>query len=393
MDTIKIRTEVSKEMLTENFEYFESMLNGKFSDSEANVDFEELLQLINCVKTGIISNNLHAFYGYKQRKDYNKIIKLDSDILRQINNFTDTEEGNFTTEIISETVLPDKIPEFVLTRLRDSFYNNIANKFDLAIAGGYLTGEIVNNKMWEDSDVDFFFIGTEKVTKEKVKEIVDYIIQLKQSTDKMSYYITENAVTVSCKNYKIQIILKQYNTIDNLLNSFDINCCKIALYKNRFYSSLGAINSLIWKTNVITKDTKWSSQTTKRYLKYLNRGFSIKVLDGPEDIVTKIRENIENIYMVKLNMFYYKISNKIVYGVYDLVLCNKQYLYFRMISTLQIDCTELIEDFYTADKKYSQVGFDCRGKDIEDIWGKFEVKVINYNKPMEFKINTFECFF
>lgn len=294
--------------------------------------------------------------------------------------------------------IKDTIDTCVIPKILKSKYNIMANKFGLAIAGGYLVGMLKSGKMYPDSDVDFFFIGNECITKEYIKEIVDYIKVSFTGCDS-NIYITRNAVTVTGAGIKIQIVLKQYNNIENLVKSFDIDCCKIVLYNNVLSCAEEAKRSLTYNVNIIRSDCTWTSLTSKRYVKYFNRLFDICIAGEQSDeyfkhrIETAIKEKSIS-SMANSERFCYFSKKTFLYGVTELlcrmlnVQCN---LYKLQPGELEnMENFNVLTSFYSTKDTFIKNGTSAT---LPDYWERTPVVVQNYTAPYTTSIDVLFNFF
>jgi len=107
----------------------------------------------------------------------------------------------------------------------------IKNWNDIVVAGGHIIAAIKNNEEASLSgDIDIFFIGKE-LTKEKViqkiKNIYEWVTDFYEQ--KPTIWLTDDNVTFMLNGNKIQIITRRtFDTTSELLNSFDLDCCRFA---------------------------------------------------------------------------------------------------------------------------------------------------------------------
>jgi len=107
----------------------------------------------------------------------------------------------------------------------------IKNWDDIVVGGGHVIAAIKNNEQASLSgDIDIFFIG-KKVTKEKiiqkVKNIYKWVTDFYEQKPTIKIY--NETVTMLVRNYKIQVITQRtFSSVSELLNSFDLDCCRFA---------------------------------------------------------------------------------------------------------------------------------------------------------------------
>jgi len=91
---------------------------------------------------------------------------------------------------------------------------------------------------------------------------------------------------------EIQFILQNNRTVSELLSRFDIDCCSLAIYKDKFYGTKRSIYSIVNRTNVIDP-TRQSPSYIMRLHKYRRRGFGIFVPGmSVEEYMSATRSNI-----------------------------------------------------------------------------------------------------
>ncbi|KAL0222515.1 hypothetical protein RCL1_002369 [Eukaryota sp. TZLM3-RCL] len=98
-------------------------------------------------------------------------------------------------------------------------------------------------------------------------------------------YRTKNGITIICGTWKIQVILRLYNSISEIIHGFDIGSSAVAFNGNEVYLTSLSKLSYMYKINVV--DTTRRSTTYERRLrKYFDRGFAIVF---PNLDITKLR--------------------------------------------------------------------------------------------------------
>lgn len=178
----------------------------------------------------------------------------------------------------------------VLSRLN---YDNIL------IAGGAITSLLLQRN-W-DNDIDIFIYGlTEEEANYKVEEIIQNIydsyldfksaqIQAEHKKDVpnqdirgeiganevMNNIRNRHCISIQFNNgAKIQIILRLYNTLSEILHGFDLGSCAMGYDgKQVYFTSLGKF-AYEYLANVIDPSRR-STTYEKRLLKYYERGFNI----------------------------------------------------------------------------------------------------------------------
>lgn len=216
------------------------------------------------------------------------------------------------------------------------------NMNNVCIAGGFnrsiLLGQDVN-------DIDLFFYGLNKEQiKNKLRTLVNELIQqiseqypnytcitlYKQNSNvyeilcldnKINY--KEDLITNARKNkiiLKIQIILKEYFDIQNILNSFDLwaSCVAYDVSTNKVYFNEKGKFAYKYMINIVD-ETMYSELYDMRLQKYFSYGFDIVM---PEININKIQKNM----IFQKSIFDLDITNinKNILYVNNYSLNNKQ---------------------------------------------------------------------
>ena len=150
---------------------------------------------------------------------------------------------------------------------------NLENVF---IAGGALRSSLINQRY---SDIDIF--STEN----------KYLDEFQESL--LGWDLVYDAVklkTLKKGNDKIQLIYREYESIESCLDTFDFTICQFAMDNNYLYCNPDALIHLFRKRLVVNKiNPEWAYDTLRRLQKYIKSGFTI-CDGGLIDIVNAIRE-------------------------------------------------------------------------------------------------------
>lgn len=118
---------------------------------------------------------------------------------------------------------------------------------------------------------------------------------------------TANAITLRIFKHNIetyievQIILRLYKTVSEVLHGFDVDCCALGFDENNIWASKRAIYSLFNGYNTVNFD-RLSPSYEFRLAKYGTRGISIKIPDfninkiKKDDLDKEILDSYETIY-------------------------------------------------------------------------------------------------
>lgn len=135
--------------------------------------------------------------------------------------------------------------------------------------------EFYHEKFSPASDVDLFLYGlTEEQAIEKIKDIEARVRDslLTETTTVR----TKNAITI-CSQYPtrhIQIVLRIYNSVSEILTGFDIDCSGAAYDGSQVYCTPRALQSYLTQINHIDL-TRRSPSYENRLSKYSHRGFEV----------------------------------------------------------------------------------------------------------------------
>lgn len=161
--------------------------------------------------------------------------------------------------------------------------NFLSNK--VVLAGGSLRTLV--NPDDKVVDYDLFFIGEEI---EKIKnDLQQKIFDL--GGKKMFQCKKDELRSFKLGEMKIQFISIQsikYNSIEELLNSFDINASRLAFDGERLYCFKESIADIFYNHISLHKVT-YPTATLKRIAKYWEKGF--KITRASKEFVRQVRDN------------------------------------------------------------------------------------------------------
>lgn len=148
------------------------------------------------------------------------------------------------------------------------------NMDNLLIAGGAISN-IISSASANQSDVDIFIYG---LSYDAAKAKVQYIIEYFTSTypDEVYGIITRNIVKLYWAGKEVQIILRLYKSIDEILYGFDLGSCAVGYNGSNILFSLMGKFSFANKCNIVDHSRR-STTYEYRLSKYFTRGFDIIV--------------------------------------------------------------------------------------------------------------------
>ncbi|KAK3937074.1 Ankycorbin [Diplogelasinospora grovesii] len=148
----------------------------------------------------------------------------------------------------------------------------VPNKFNSSKRG---LREFYHEKFCPASDVDLFLYGlTEEQAIEKIKDIETRVRDalLTETT----VVRTKHAITI-CSQYPtrhIQIVLRLYKSVSEILTGFDIDCSGAAYDGNQVYVTPRALQSFVTQINHVDLSRR-SPSYENRLSKYSHRGFEV----------------------------------------------------------------------------------------------------------------------
>ena len=150
---------------------------------------------------------------------------------------------------------------------------NLENVF---IAGGALRSSLIDERY---SDIDIF--STENKYLDEFMETL---------TDWELVYDAEKLKTLRKGNDKIQLIFREYESIESCLDTFDFTICQFAMNNEGLFCNPESLIHLFRKRLVVHKiNPEWAYDTLRRLQKYIKAG--VTICDGGlADIVSAIRE-------------------------------------------------------------------------------------------------------
>ena len=223
---------------------------------------------------------------------FKKIIEtsINEDAIRSnTENITNALLRNFLTKEIEydSAVIADLTPHIVLTSssekqtVTDNDFNMEFSKktFDLltyinwnnvAVAGGSIVNILTKstNKL---NDIDLFIYDLDL---ENAKLKIDHIINaIKQKASDLKYVINIYVFDTR-KVLQVQIILRLYDSLAQVLVGFDVDCCCVAYDGKNLITTDRGFNALKYRVNVANLNRR-SPSYENRLIKYSTRGFDV----------------------------------------------------------------------------------------------------------------------
>jgi hypothetical protein len=184
---------------------------------------------------------------------------------------------------ISKDRLITKLPKFDFD----------GGKMNVVIAGGCIRDCLFGEKY---NDIDIFGL---------TKEGLDKFVELNLSKVKgyRLVYFNDNLRTYKKGNVKVQIVYREYETLDSILDSFDFTVCQFMYDGERVLCNPDSLLDVYHKRIVINHiDSLFVLDTFRRVQKYIQRGYSI-CNGGIKEIMDKCRSITQEEYDENLEFY------------------------------------------------------------------------------------------
>ena len=149
----------------------------------------------------------------------------------------------------------------------------------IRLAGGYLANLLLNGQSDPvDTDLDFFFVGveTEEQMWAQVRKTLNWFYTLFKG--KMQVYVSDQVITLVSQHEQlktIQLILRRYDTEEQVLAGFDLNCCMFLFDGYNLLTNRVGVLALTHRVMLVHPKTYYYS-FNKRVVKYFDR-FQLKL--------------------------------------------------------------------------------------------------------------------
>jgi hypothetical protein len=143
---------------------------------------------------------------------------------------------------------------------------------NITIAGGYVVNTVLGLKHKEETDIDIFIVSDNPLEiLEKYLKWIDsnFTIKWCRRNDKV--------ITIKIKGQRLlQIILRDYKSVEQVIVGFDIDSCSCCFYNGNFYATERCHYALVNRVNHVDID-RVSSSYECRLAKYAcDKGFYVK---------------------------------------------------------------------------------------------------------------------
>lgn len=153
------------------------------------------------------------------------------------------------------------------------------NWSNVVVAGGSIVN-IVTNSSSKLNDIDLFVYGLDKSN--AVDKIDHLISAIKQKATDLNYetriYMNDHVINVyvfdTKKLLQVQIILRLYNTLPQIMVGFDVDCCCICWNGKNILTTPRGLHALKYRVNLASLNRR-SPSYENRLIKYSTRGFDV----------------------------------------------------------------------------------------------------------------------
>lgn len=181
---------------------------------------------------------------------------------------------------------------------------------NVLIAGGIFSG--LTRRRSTRSDVDLFIYGLdEEGAYQKLREIYEHVRN--SSMQEIRVYVSKMSFTMlTSSGRKIQIILRRFNSIAHVLNSFDLGSSAVGYDGEKFLvSSLGLF---AWTHSVnLINPRRFSPGYVVRLMKYLRRDFAIALHDVDNEKI------VESVKIANYKILVKQLDEKALYAAIQTV--------------------------------------------------------------------------
>jgi hypothetical protein len=153
------------------------------------------------------------------------------------------------------------------------------NWTNVVVAGGSIVNIITNSES-KLNDIDLFVYGLDK---DKGLTKIDHIINsIKQKSSDLNYetrvYMNEHVINIyvfdTKKLLQVQIILRLYDTLVQIMVGFDVDCCCVCWNGKKIQTTQRGLYALKHRVNLASL-TRRSPSYENRLIKYSARGFNV----------------------------------------------------------------------------------------------------------------------
>lgn len=220
---------------------------------------------------------------------------LDSEIANdnQVFQLTQTEYKNLRTRFSKNQSIVKSFYHYKLLRSMKHTYPNSntidqvlskfhSNTYDvffdiehILVCGSAVIQLFCHSQIPNNVAYDVFFTTLDSSIAQTIVETIKSNIESKLKCE-CHVAVTPNAVILFCEFIVIQFITSLFENINNVLNSFDLDCCCVGISRNKVFALNRFVRSLEYGGNIFQPD-KQSAFYFHRIQEYISRGFLLFV--------------------------------------------------------------------------------------------------------------------
>lgn len=275
-------------------------------------------------------------------------------------------------------------------QFKEIFYakKEILNGIDfsnMVVAGGSICSILYDSDDINDIDIFLYNLKNDNERNNKLLYIINFINKKTNKQNKL--YLTKNALTIFCSP-KIQIILKKYDSIKDIIHNFDLSLSRVAFDGNNIYFT--KISFLSYQLNLNIVDlSRRGIHYEIRLAKYYNNK-KLGILFPNLNIHTRIKKCYIKISILKF--YIYENKNNIINTASDCdiisinkkLLQKKSFYYCEKISKINLYQSNILNKirFLNDDNKNNKTNFENGIIILND--NKFKTKKIEINELKSF---------
>lgn len=259
---------------------------------------------------------------------------------------------------------------------KDKFYQETNGLFEnfkwdnICIAGGFLFGLLnqATKSMLDTSDIDLYIYHSEEEVR---KQTWEYILSYFSDAQ---YYEDHGLITIKINGmkYPIQIIIMNYDHPSQILNSFDMNYCKL-YYNGDMYADIGCL--VAFKHQLAICDIKFVNTIDTRIYKTVKKGLRLMKNSDIERHATIIKNNC-----IMMDLYHLSLDK------YQEPIKKENLIWYNYCHTMKLYSMKQGYNFIRDEK----IKYKMEEKDDEMLYNHFLDKNIDALTIKEFtKMNMF----
>jgi hypothetical protein len=178
-------------------------------------------------------------------------------------------------------------------------------------------------------DVDMFIVGGEANKQKAINTFIEYFKHY-------TFIISNNVINVSIGFKHLQLILRVYDNVKQLLDSFDIGAsCVYYQGGDKIYANAEAMHAISYNTIIVNKD-RIRTNFARRLNKYvMDKGFSLLFIDDISEATTTItKPGYKPITFIKLGIMVIAYNPRNEKSEISRILMNSKNAFFDYFELL-----------------------------------------------------------